>query len=263
MGAIPDETPVAHLDSVGAEADKWLELIRSRAATMKRVGNQHYADELMSCVERLESIKKRLKEVRKGIDKRATVVWNTELTVDTATHIRDELIDLTNLYQGNESNLDNFRVARNFVNAFIDVAARIDSLQIPQSQFEILLDGAKDELVSRFIEEEPPWDVEAVFESLVEGVRLKRKKASAEWISQVKARYSSVEELSLQEAENAVRELTSAPPYFNGEKDVAARDILIRRLEKHLESKGVDWLVEKFKQLSPSARKAFLSAIKE
>ena len=45
-------------------------------------------------------------------------------------------------------------------------------------------------------------------------------------------------------------------------KDAAARDVLIRKLEKHQESKGVDWLVEKFKQLSPSARKAFLSAIK-
>lgn len=87
-------------------------------------------------------------------------------------------------------------------------------------------------------------------------------KASAEWVAQMEARYVSVEDLSLQDAKVAVRELVNVPPYFNGDKDAAARDVLIRKLEKHQESKGVDWLVEKFKQLSPSARKAFLSAIK-
>ena len=262
FGSVSDETPVARLDNVGNEADSWLDLIRSRAATMKRVGNQHYADDLTSCVDRLEAIKKRLKEVRKAIDKRATAVWNMELTVDTATRIRDEVNDLTALYQGDESNLEDFRVARNFVNAFIDVAARIDSLQIPQSQFEVLLAGAKDDLVSRFVDEEPPWDVNESFEKLAECVKERRKKASSEWISQMKARYATISELDLQQAESAVRDLINVPPYFNGEKDVAARDVIVRKLEKHLESKGVDWLVEKFKQLSRPARRRFLEAIK-
>lgn len=262
FGTIADETPVAHLDSVGVEAGNWLELIRSRATTMRRVGNQHYVDELMACVDRLEEIKKRLKAVRKAIDKRATDVWNMELTIDTATKIRDEVNDLTTLYQGNESNLEDFRVARNFVNAFIDIAARIDSLQIPQSQLDILVSETRGELVARFGEEEPPWDVEETFDKLVYLVKQKRKKASAEWMLQVKEQFSDVDSLTLQEAENALRELNSTPPYFGGEKDVQARDVMVRKLEKHLESKGVEWLVEKFKQLSPSAQKAFLNYIK-
>jgi len=261
-GNILDETPVLRLDAIGTESDKWLELIRACAATMKRVGNQHYADELANRLVRLEEIKKRIKEVRKAIDKRASSVWNMELTIESAPRIRDEVVDLTNLYQGNDSNLEDFRIARNFINAFIDAAARIDSLQIPQSQFEVLLSETKEDLVVRFEEEEPPWDAAETFDKLSGTVKQKRKKASSEWLAQAKARYASIDELSLQEAENALRELSNTPPYFGGEKDEDARNIIIRKLEKHLESKGVDWLVEKFKQLSPSAQKTFLKLIK-
>ena len=63
----------------------------------------------MACVDRLEKLKKRLKDVRKAIDKRATDVWNMALTIDTAAKIRDEENDHTILYQGNESDLEDFR----------------------------------------------------------------------------------------------------------------------------------------------------------
>lgn len=261
-GNIPDETPVSHLELVATEADKWIELVRSRAATMKRVGNQHYADELGSRLLRLEEIKKRVKEVRKAIDKRASAVWNMELTVESADQIRDEVVDLTNLYQGNDSNLEDFRIARNFINAFTDAAARIASLQIPQTQFDVLVDGTKNEMISRFQDEEPPWDIEETFSKMVQQVNLKRRKASADWMAQAKDRYSDVDAMTLQDAELALRELAQTPPYFNAEKDSAARDVLVRKIEKHLESKGVEWLVEKYNQLSPSARKNFLKLIK-
>lgn len=260
-GTIPDETPVSRLDAIGAESDKWVELIKACSATMKRVGNQHYADELANRLVRLDEIKKRLKEVRKAIDKRAAAVWNMELTMESAIQIRDEVVDLTGLYQGNDSNLEDFRIARNFINAYIDAATRIDSLQIPQSQFEILISETKDELVSRFEEEEPPWDAAETFDKLVVSIKQKRKKASAEWMAQAKLQYASIESLSLQEAEAALRELSNPPPYFVGEKDGGALNVLIGKIERHLESKGVDWLVEKFRQLSPQAQKSFLKAI--
>ena len=125
----------------------------------------------MACVDRLEKLKKRLKDVRKAIDKRATDVWNMALTIDTAAKIRDEENDHTILYQGNESDLEDFRVSRNFVNAFIDVAARIDSLQIPQSQLDVLISETKAELIARFDDDEPPWDVAETFDKLVSIVK--------------------------------------------------------------------------------------------
>ena len=181
--------------------------------------------------------------------------------MESAIQIRDEVVDLTGLYQGNDSNLEDFRIARNFINAYIDAATRIDSLQIPQSQFEILISETKDELVSRFEEEEPPWDAAETFDKLVVSIKQKRKKASAEWMAQAKLQYASIESLSLQEAEAALRELSNPPPYFVGEKDGGALNVLIGKIERHLESKGVDWLVEKFRQLSPQAQKSFLKAI--
>lgn len=261
-GNVPDKTPVARLEQIGTESDRWVELIRACAATMKRVGNQHYAEELNNRLLRIDELKKRIKDVRKAIDKRASAIWNATLTVEAAVSIRDEVIELTELYQGNDSNLEDFRIARNFLNAYLDTAARIDSLQIPESQFDALLAGAREELVSRFVEEEPPWDVEESFDKLAVVIRQKRKKASAEWMQHVKERYAIIDELTLQEAEAAVRELTNTPPYFGGGKDAESRDAIVRKIEKHLESKGVEWLVDKYNQLSPSAKKNFLKLIK-
>ena len=195
----------------------------------------------MACVDRLEKLKKRLKDVRKAIDKRATDVWNMALTIDTAAKIRDEENDHTILYQGNESDLEDFRVSRNFVNAFIDVAARIDSLQIPQSQLDVLISETKAELIARFDDDEPPLDVAETFDKLVSIVKQKRKKASAEWMLQVKEQFTDIDGLTLQESENALRELNSPPPYFGGKKDVQARDVIVRKLEKHLERKVREW----------------------
>lgn len=94
-------------------------------------------------------------------------------------------------------------------------------------------------------------------------MKYKRKKASAEWMLQVKEQFSDVDGLTLQAAENALRELNSPPPYFGGEKDLQAREVIVRKLEKHLESKGVEWLVDKYNRLSPSAKRSFMKMIKE
>ena len=261
-GNVPDQTPFLRRDAVSKDAEKWVSLIRACAATMKRVGNQHYFDELASRLVRIEGIKKRIKEVGNAINDRAKAVLNSTLTIETASDIRDEVLDLTALYQGDDVNLEEFRVARNFLNAFIDAAARIDSLQNTQSQFDVLVAETKDDMVARFADEEPPWDIEESVGRLVKTVSQKRRKASSEWIAQIKDRYSGVDSMSLQEAENALREIKNPPPYFDDEKDKAACDVLIRKLEKHLESKGVDWLVEKFNQLTPAGQKLFLKQIR-
>ena len=261
-GNVPDQTPFLRRDAVSKDAEKWVSLIRACAATMKRVGNQHYFDELASRLVRIEGIKKRIKEVGNAINDRAKAVLNSTLTIETASDIRDEVLDLTALYQGDDVNLEEFRVARNFLNAFIDAAARIDSLQNTQSQFDVLVAETKDDMVTRFADEEPPWDVEESVGRLIKTVSQKRRKASSEWISQVRDRYSDIEGMSLQVAENALREIKNPPPYFDDEKDKAACDVLIRKLEKHLESKGVDWLVEKFNQLTPAGQKLFLKQIR-
>lgn len=259
---IADRTPVQQLTNMAKECEKRSEVLKDALAKMRRIGNQHYVGELAVRVERLEGIRQRIKEVRKAIDKRAEAVWKTTLDIESAQSISDEVMDLAELYQGEDSNLEDFRLMRNVINAFIDIHARIDSLQIPQSQFAILLDETRKGFVSRFESEEPPWPPDETFDKMATVIKQKRRKASVEWLEQMKARCADANGMSLQEAEEALRELQQTPPFFAEEKDGASRDVIMRKVEKYLESKGVEWLYEKYCSLSASAKKRFQELIK-
>lgn len=261
-GIINKTTPMNILNDLNQQAVNWSQQVHNGIMLMTRANNTDICDELQNRIAKIKTLTERIKEAKKAIDKRGSAVWKADLTVETAPRIRDEIKDLLDLYKGDANNLEDFRIAHEFVIAFMDAAARIDSLQIPQSQFELLQSEVKNDLIKRFGDDnEPPWDVEETFDAMVKVIGQKRRKASADWITKMKASYADVESMSMHDAEVARRDLESPPPCFD-EHDTEAQKVLVRRIERHLESKGVEWLIEKYRQLSPAAQKTFLKMVK-
>lgn len=266
LAALSDSTPVRRLLDVAAECEKREESLKDAAARMRRTNNAGLLDEITRRLERLTELQKQLKERRKAIDKRAGAIINQDLSISTAAKLLDEVEELTVLYAGEEQNLEDFRAMRNMIKSFLDIVVRLDSMSIPQSQFDVLVTETREDFLGKFSETEdfdPPWLPDEVFDAMAAGLERNRRRASADWMTKMKERYSQIDDLSMQEAESALREVSQVPPYFYESRDGATRDILIRKLEKHLESKGVEWLVEKFKQLTPSGQREFIKLIKQ
>jgi len=89
-----------------------------------------------------------------------------------------------------------------------------------------------------------------------------RKEASKKWFESISARVADLAQMTSQQADDLLRALCSPPVYFCHEPSVRKLVTLRKKVESHLENKGVEWLYERYQQLSPAAQKAFLSLLK-
>jgi hypothetical protein len=69
--------------------------------------------------------------------------------------------------------------------------------------------------------------------------------------------------MSSQKAGELLRLVSTPPIYFCGDSFEKKLVTIRNKIEKHLESKGAEWVYEQYQQLSPSAKKTFLSLVKQ
>ena len=144
---------------------------------------------------------------------------------------------------------------------YLNLYHQFSSMQLKIDDFNSQIETAKGEFISRFTDTELPWDLDESFENMCAACKLTRHKASENWYNQISERLSSLESMSSQEADELLRAISTRPAYVDDKEYGHKLTKLQIRIEKYLESKGVEWLIEKFKQLSPGAKKIFLAQI--
>lgn len=259
---LPNEATILQLDERKALVEKQIEVLKPCRTSMKRINRDNIADDLSTRIDKLEAFVGTLSSVKKAIEKRAQAIWNTELSITEAESIAEEASELIRLYTGTSTDLDDFRLMRALVDEFINIGRRLDALGLSQVDFETLSAKLKEDFISRFTAEEPPWDPEETIDKLIIEVTQKRNIASKEWTNRIEERYADVENLTIQDGNTALQTLSVLPPYFNAKKDGKQIERIKKVIQAHLEKQGVEWLFEKYRQLSSSAKKAFLALIK-
>jgi len=134
---------------------------------------------------------------------------------------------------------------------------RLSSLNVSWNDFEALATSIQKECTDEFGEEELPWSSDTVIGGLVENEIRRRKAESASWLASLEKQVSTISTLSVTDA-NRLHQLASNPPAIVTEPHVKRATEIVDKVESHLSSLKVEWLFEKYKELSPKAKKDFL-----
>lgn len=257
---VPPNLSCAQIDALKAECDQHRDVLQRSISSMRTV-NPGVADEIAVVYQTLNGIKDELAKARQALDRRARKIYDKDLTPETARDLLAELEALIRLYDGSDTNLDDFRDARNEVDAYIVQVEALSNLDIHETVFEERIRQGKTDFVRKYQELEPPWEPEDVYDNLVALCRKQRMRASKAWVADMEAKYANPSGLSPEETIAALDELARRIPPFNP-KDAPKLAPIKKGLAKHKDTLGVDLLVAQFNALSPAARKQFLAKIK-
>lgn len=251
----------AQLEDLKTECDQHREVLQRSASSMRTV-NSGVADEIAVVYQKLNEIKDGVSKARQALDRRARKIYDKDLTPETARDLLAELEALIRLYDGSDTNLNDFRDARNEVDAYLVQVEALSNLDIHETVFDERARQGKTDFVEKYKDIEPPWDPEESYDNLVGLCRKKRARESKAWISAMEAKYADASTLTPEETVAALDELARRIPCFNP-KDASKLAPVGKALAKHKDNLGVDLLVAQFNALSPAARKQFLAKIKK
>ena len=256
---VPDNTPCAQLEVWKTECEQHRKVLQSSSASMRTV-NPGIAEEIGAVYKQLTEIKESLDKARKALDKRAGAVLSMELTPETAREILDEIEMILRLYEGTGKNQEDFRDARNEVDAYLTLVGVLSGTETTEEMFRGRIEQAKVDFVEKYTELEPPWEPQEVFDELVAACEKQRMQASRAWVARMLEKYADTSDLSPQETIAAQNEIARRIPCFNP-RDAAKLAPIEKALARRNDTLGVDSLVAQFNALSPAAKKQFLQKI--
>lgn len=237
------------------------ESLSTHKSQMRRLSQTALLAELEIRSEKLVTLQKRVAQKDKEIQAKAKQIWNSKLSSETVESLLAQIQDMERIYAGDESNIEDFRNMKTVIQAFLNFSRQLGSIQIPTDDFNTQKETARKDFLDRFTEAEPPWDLEATFDSMIEACEKARNEASKNWFDSISERASELSSMTLQQADELLRTLSTPPVYFCGTALDKKLVTLRNKIEKHLEGKGVEWLYERFLQLSPTARKSFIALL--
>ena len=259
--SLPPNLTCAQLDALKTECDQHREVLQRSASSMRTV-NSGVADEIAVVYQKLNEIKSGVAKARQALDLRARKIYAKDLTPETARDLLAELEALIRMYDGSDTNLSDFRDARNEVDAYLAQVEALSNLDIHELVFDERARQGKTDFVEKYRDIDPPWDPGEAYDNLVGLCRKRRARESKAWISAMEERYADPSTLSPEETVAALDELARRIPCFNP-KDASKLAPVEKALAKHKDNLGVDLLVAQFNALSPAARKQFLAKIKK
>ncbi len=256
---IPTNMPFMQINTLKTECEQHRDVLQRSMASM-RIVNPAIADEMMPVYTKLTDIKDVLDKARKALNSRADKILKVDLTIDTAATLLSEIDTVIRLYDGDETNQENFRDDRNEVYIFLSLSEILINLDVSEDAFRGRVEQGRKDFVDKFADIEVSWDPQEAFNNLVVYCEKARAKASKEWINRMIEKYSDPSTLSPEDTIAALDELARKIPCFNP-KDAPKLVPIEKNLTKHKDTLGVDLLVAQFNALSPAGKKLFLSKI--
>jgi hypothetical protein len=129
-------------------------------------------------------------------------------------------------------------------------------------EFDLLAARLKEEARTIFQDGDLPWPTDETIDSFVETVSKQRKERSDAWIEQLGTEVEAIGTMSTADA-NRLHERASSPPALLSDPHAKRLARFMKQVEARLDTLAVEWLVEKFRELSEPSRKSFLQIISQ
>jgi hypothetical protein len=205
-----------------------------------------------------------LTQIRDGVDqlvKRAQRLWNMHVkSVEDLDNCLQEIESLVAAFENCPNDLSDLQMMRKAVRIYQEGRRQLADDRLTWPEFEALAERLKAETAEVIKEDDVPWSPADAIDGFVDSISKGRKQASTEWIDRIESEVVGIESMSAIEA-NRLDTRISAPPAVlteSHQKRVASAAKLVQR---RLDSLKIDWLVEKFKELSTELRRKFLKLV--
>ncbi len=205
----------------------------------------------------------KIKKAEKEVTKQAGQLWNTKIQTDEDLSKNSQLVAETVVaFEGLDSDLADFLLMQRCLatyqrgyNVLRDEGLGWEEFE---SKFEELLLQAK----ASFDEEEIPWPPDDVYTTLKDNLAKNRDARSKEWITDLESQIESLASMTSAEA-STLHNKTQRPPACLTKPHSVRTNKVNKKIENHLNSMAIDWLVGKFKELPEASKKKFLVIIQQ
>ena len=195
--------------------------------------------------------------------RRARALWQASLSSDEdAERLLQETDELIAVFEDLPSDQEDLIHMRLALRSYRTAYQQLVDTQLTWPEFERLGTQLLAEANEKFADDELPWTPDDVIGGFVKDIGKQRLASSLAWIEGLEADSADVASLSVADA-NRLRDRALNPPAVFADKHQKRLDALRMSVEKRLNELAVDWLVDKFYELTPPLRRSFLKHIAE
>jgi hypothetical protein len=204
-----------------------------------------------------------LKTAEETMQQRAMQLWDSKIHSERdLNNLSTEVSFLVGAYEGCERDIDDLLIIERALQSFAHHYSLLKDINLTWNDFSLLAEKLRSETKNDFGDEELPWSIDEVFENFVKNISEEREKRATEWIELVKADAERIHGMSVGEANHLHSKVNNYPAVISEENKAIVEGIIVR-IENHLESLKLDWVIEKFKELSDDGKKKFIAKIPE
>jgi len=172
----------------------------------------------------------------------------------------EKLDSLIRAYDGLESDLEDFHILKKALHQFKRSYGRLSDINLTWSSFDTLSTEVEQETASKLAEDELPWPPEDVIKNIVKTISDSRKQLSKEWADSILAIEPDIPDMDVASA-NQLQNKLSSPPAYVTDAHLKKLEKIRTALDKRLSEIKIEWLVEKYNELSDKDKVIFRSML--
>jgi len=254
------------------DASRFIRIAEIRS--LKAVARDH-ATKLQGMASRIEmasisEVRSELSQFAKALTDAETVTKRRASPLGKASldseeqigRVLDEVESLLSVYENCPGDLEDFQGMRNALRIYQRAYQQLGDDRLTWTEFENAKATIAQDAESALGEAEPPWPPKETVESISDIVSKRRKEASAVWIQNIESAAENVTSMSAPEA-NRLHERVTNPPAVLTDPHANRLKKARKTIESRLEALDIEWLVEKFRNLSDTSKKKFIRIINE
>jgi len=209
----------------------------------------------------LASFVETLKNAEAGAVKRADALWQSKLrSEEDIERLSAEVESLVSIFENLPKDQKDILLMRQALRMYQKDYQQLIDERLTWVEFEKLSEQLQQDAGSTFVEKDLPWTPKEVIGGFVVTITKQRKEASGVWIEALEAESTGVASMSAGDA-NRLHARAENPPAVLTEPHVNRLKKLIKNIEARLDALKIDWLVERYNELSPTLQKKFIGLI--
>jgi len=209
----------------------------------------------------LSEFMQKIKVTEDGLMNRASAIWNAEIQDESdLDKTISEVDSLIHSFDNIPNDLEDFELMRKALKIYRMWYQRLSDNNLSWGSFSENADEMLKECEAFFGEEEVPWNPEDVKNAFIETISAIRQSKSLSWISRIRENVDTVDKMSAIEANQYHTQLSNPPSVLTAEHHVILNE-LIHKVDQRLSDLKIEWLVEKFKELSQESKIEFIRIV--
>ncbi len=174
----------------------------------------------------------------------------------------EEIDELIRAFEGCQHDLEDLRIIQRVLQTYQHDYLQLQDRRLDWQELDALMEKLQSEAQEAYGDEEIPWEVDETFSNFYKSISKQRKSESLSWIKTIESEILNLDNMSTSEASRLHHKATH-PPAILTEQHIERLKKIEKKVETHLESLKIEWLIEKFSELPDLAKKKFMEIVSQ